>query len=282
MFKKILSLIILGFLVACAGQEPQTIVVTQEVEITKIVAGTPVVETVVEERIVEVTPIPEPEEMMEPITLTLWHFGSVGMAWNDGVDVEAWWNRKIDEFTTFNPDIEVEFSVKGREAGGSTLFIDTAVAAGDPPDIYVDVIFREGKYAAQGLLEPVDEALTDEQWARLNPGQVAPLTNADGTHWGVPTWGPPPFVLAINKTLAEAAGAGDLIPTDPDRNWTTDEFEEFLRAVSDPPNRYGALFYAKTPSFTEALVGYAGGFGAKFYTDSDYCNSTINSPEGVA
>ena len=255
-------------LVACGtGPETETIVVTVEgeeveVEVTRIVSA-------------------EPEEA-EQVTLTLWSFGTSGEAFPDGVDVEGWWGRKIDEFEAFNPDITIEFLLKGREADGTTLFIDSAIAAGAAPDIYLDVVFREGKFAAQGLLEPVDAALTDEQWAALDQGQVAPLTNADGTHWGIPAVANAPFVLVVNKTIAERAGAADLVPQDPDRNWTTDEFEEFLRAVSDPPNRYGAGFYAKSPSFTEALVGYAGGFGAKFYTDSDYCNSTINSPEGVA
>lgn len=271
---KLFALVALAGLVlsACAPAAtptPETITV----EVTKIVQGTPQIETVV----VTATP-----EEVKPVKLTVWQFGAEGhKRSDDGVPWANWWKRKVEEFSSLNPNIEIEWAMKGQEAGGTTLFIDSAVAAGTPPDIYLDVVFRESKFATQGLLEPVDEVLSADQWAALNPSSVNTVANADGTHWGIPLWEAPPSPLTINKTLAEAAGAGDLLPKDPDRDWTTDEFVAFLQAVTQAPNRYGTMFFAKTPSFDYTLNGYAGAFGASLYTDGNYCQNTINSAEGV-
>jgi multiple sugar transport system substrate-binding protein len=212
----------------------------------------------------------------------VWQFGSTGAKRaDDNIPWDNWFKRKIDEFSAQNPGITINYAMKGQEAGGTTLFIDSAVAAGQPPDIYLDVVFREAVYGSQGLMEPLDDALTADQWKSLDPSQVQTTTGKDGKHWGIPLWAPPPFPLGINKTLADAAGATNLIPKDPDRDWTTDDYVAFLKAVSKPPQRYGSFFFAKTPSFDYTINGYAGSFGAQFYANGDYCHTVINSPQGV-
>lgn len=215
------------------------------------------------------------------VKLTVWQFGQEGQKRaDDNVAWASWWKRKIDEFSSMNPNIQVEWAMKGQEAGGTTLFIDSATAAGAPPDIYLDVVFREAKFASQGLLEPADDLLPADKWSSFDPTQVQTVTSG-GKHWGIPIGAAPPSPLAINKTLAEASGAADLLPKEPDRDWTTDEFVAFLKKVTQAPKQYGTFFFAKTPSFDYTLNGYAGAFGASLYTKGDYCHNTINSPEGV-
>jgi len=217
-----------------------------------------------------------------PVQLSVWQFGSPNTKRADGVVWEEWWDSKIKEFTNQNPHITVSFAAKGQEAGGTTLAIDAALAAGSPPTIYFDVLFRQAKYAASpGLLEPLDSVLSAADWKALNSGAVRTVTRSDGTRWGVPVMTTTPFLLAVNKTMATAAGAANLLPAEPNRDWTTEQFVAFLKAVAKPPQTYGTVFYAKTPSFTEALSGYAGGFGAVFYKDGDYCRSAIDSPAAV-
>ncbi len=217
-----------------------------------------------------------------PVKLSVWQFGSPNTKRPDGVTWEDWWSSKIKDYTSKNPNVVISFAAKGQEAGGTTLSIDAALAAGSPPDISFDVVFRQAKYAAvQGLLEPVDSVLSADDWKALDPGAVKTVSRSDGKRWGVPVFVTPPFVLAVNKTLATAAGAAQLLPADPDRDWTTDQFVAFLKAVAKPPQRYGTILYAKTASSTERLSGYAGGFGAAFYKGGDYCRSAIDSPEGA-
>jgi hypothetical protein len=213
-------------------------------------------------------------------SIAVWQFGNPGTQRQDGVTWEDWWADRIAEFNELYPDVEVDIQLKGQEAGGTTLFIDTALAAGEPPDVYLDVAFRQSKFEGQGLLEAVGSALSDEEWAAIAPSAAQVVTRSDGERWGIPVFIAPPFVVAINRSLAEAAGAADLIPADPDRDWTTDQFLTFLRAVTKAPDRYGVGLFAKTPSSTETLNGFAGGFGAKFYDGGDYCHNLIASEDG--
>ena len=95
-----------------------------------------------------------------PIAITYWAFGSEGSAMADGTLWTDWYAKIFDAYQKAHPGVTVNFALKGYDASGSTLVVDTAVAAGTPPDIYFDTKFRVKKYQDAKLLEDLTPALT--------------------------------------------------------------------------------------------------------------------------
>jgi multiple sugar transport system substrate-binding protein len=230
---------------------------------------------------------PAPTQALAPtqppaaqVKLTVWGFGTEEEQTTDGHKRGDWFRAKAKEFMQANPNVTIDFAMKGYESGGTTLFVDTALAAGAPPDIYEDVQFRVSKYAAKDLMEDLTPALSAADRADYPPAILKQVTGKDGHLWGFPIM--TGFnAFAINKTAFADAGKLDLLPKEPNRDWTTDEFVAALKAVNKPPTIYGTFFFAKTPSFDYTFNNYAFGFGAEFYKGGDYTKCTINSPEGV-
>jgi len=238
-------------LAAVACGQPQVVekevVVTKEVEVEKEVVVT--VEVEVEKEVVVTQEVEvEVEVAPERIEITYWIFGSEGSAkQDDGVLWSDFYGGVINEYERLHPGVDINFAIRGQETGGTTLYVDSAVAAGSPPDIYYDDIFRVRKYAQAGLMETIDAALTPEDKAAYDPNILALMTNQDAELYAVPC-GVGYVAYTINKTLFENAGLEDLLPEEPDRNWTTDEFMEACRAINDPDNDvYCTMFFAKTP-----------------------------------
>jgi len=249
-------------------------VVTVEVEVEKEVEVIKEVEVEVEKE-VEVIKEVAPKQ----IEITYWIFGSEGSAkQDDGVLWSDFYGEVINEYEAEHPGVDINFAIRGQESGGTTLYVDTAVAAGTPPDIYYDDIFRVRKYAQAGLLETVEAALTPEDKAAYDPNILGLMTNQDGELYAIPA-GVGYVSYTINKTLFENAGLEDLLPQDPDRNWTTDEFMEACRAINDPPNVYCAMFFAKTPSFDTSFNNFFGGFPGCDLFNAETGEYTANSPE---
>lgn len=286
----ILVTVVVSVLTAC-GATPapvvETVVVEKEVE--KAVVETVIVEKEVvvteeveKEVVVEVTSTPPPAG---PVELEFWMFGSADQPREglDGQTYEEWHQELIDAFEQEHPNIKVNFRMAGQEYGGTTLYIDAALAAGEPPDILWDWAARLNKYAALGGLEDLSDVIEANK-DDFVPGMVALTTDVDrNLTWGVPVVAVPVH-LVINKSAFEEAGCLDKIPDpDGDREWTTDQYMEALRCVNDPPNMYGTIFFAKTTSGDYCNQGYLFGYGATYFDPLGTCVETvINNPEGVA
>ena len=144
------------------------------VEKEKIVEK-PVVQTVVveKEKIVEVVAT----ATVAPTKITAWFFGSEDQKLPDGTPIGQWWrDNVVKPFMEANPGIEVDFAMKGYEAGGTTLFVDTALAAGQPPDVYMDSLFRMAKYGQKDQLLPLNPILPPEKRETDRPA------SPDGRH----------------------------------------------------------------------------------------------------
>ena len=124
------------------------------------------------------TTAPEPAAVpAQKVKIAYWTFGSEDMKMPDGTLVGDWTRANmIKHFMAANPDIEVEYSIRGYEAGGTTLFVDTALAAGEQPDVYADAIFRIAKYAHKDLYLPLDPILTAEKIATFDPSWIPSVT----------------------------------------------------------------------------------------------------------
>jgi ABC-type glycerol-3-phosphate transport system substrate-binding protein len=266
--KFILSLILVSsFVGACAPATPVEVVVTKEVPVEKTVVVTKEVPV---EKTVEV--------QAKRIQISYWIFASEGGAkLNDGELWSDFYTRVINQYEDTHPGINVDYQFRGIEAGGTTTFIDAAVAAGAPPDIYYDSRFRAKKFYDQGLFEDISGALTEADRAAYDPDIFKDSVGKNGEVWSIPTSGGL-WTYIINKTLFEKAGLLDMLPKAPDYTWTTDQFLDACRAINDPPNVYCTAYFAKTPSFDVSFNNFLGGFPDCHFYDFDKQEYTVNSP----
>jgi multiple sugar transport system substrate-binding protein len=213
--------------------------------------------------------------------ITFWAFGSEEAAKGDTGELwKDFYTKTFDQYMATHKDVEVSFAIRGYEAGGTTLFMDTAVAAGTPPDIYLDSNMRISKYYNQGLtadLSAVLSAADKKQYGNILKDFTAP----DGKLWGVPVSGGY-WDYIINKTLFDNKDLSNLLPKAPDYTWTTEQYLKAARAINDPANNvYATAFFAKSPSMDSAFNAFFGGFpGVEFY-DQKTKTFKINSPKAI-
>lgn len=265
---------------------PQTPVI---VERTVVVPQTQVVpQTLVVEKTVVVAPSPTPSG---PVAIDFWWFGTENQPQDalGGKTIEDWMGAYITKFQADNKNVTINFKVTGAEAGGTTLYLDSALAAGEAPDIIWEWAARLNKYAGLGGLEDVSDVIAARKDDYL-PGMLALTTDVSKKYtWGVPTIAVP-VPIVINLSAFQKAGCLDKLPQaavnhDPngDREWTTDQYLAALTCVNKPPSIYGTFFFAKTTSGDYSNQGYLWGQGAKYFDPPGSCDKTvINSPEGIA
>lgn len=213
----------------------------------------------------------------EDINISYWAFGSEGSTMSDSGELWTDWYAKIfDEYEKAHPGVNIDFALRGYDASGSTLFVDTAVAAGTPPDIYFDTKFRVKKFYDEGLLEDLRPALTEDDIAAYDPAVFAGSYDGD-VIWSIPASGGY-WNYIINKTAFEKAGLLDLLPKAPDYAWTTDEFLKACRAINNPPDLYCTAFFAGSPSMDSATNEWLAGFPDCEFFDQQNVTYTVNSP----
>jgi ABC-type glycerol-3-phosphate transport system substrate-binding protein len=231
----------------------------------------------------EVAPPPTEAPTSAPVkdvTITYWAFGSEGSAMNESGELWTDWYAKIfEQYQAEHPGVTIDFALKGYDASGTTLFIDTAVAAGTPPDVYFDTKFRVKKYFDAGLLADLGPALTAEDIAAYDPAVFAGSKSGDMI-WSIPASGGY-WNFIVNKSLFEKAGKADLLPQAPDYSWTTEEFMTACQAINDPPNVYCTAFFAGSPSMDSATNEWLAGFPDCKFFDEASKQYTVNSPACV-
>ena len=224
--------------------------------------------------------VEEASEAAEPITITYWAFGSEGSVMTGGELWSDWYARIFDQYEAEHPGITIDFALKGYDASGSTLVVDTAVAAGTPPDVYFDTKFRVKKYLEADLLEDLSSALTEADIAAYDPAVLAGSYAGD-LMWSIPASGGY-WNMIVNTTLFEAAGLADLLPAGPDYTWTTDEFMTACEAINNPENGiYCTAFFAGSTSMDSATNGWLSGWPDCQFYDAEAQHYTVNSPACV-
>jgi len=213
--------------------------------------------------------------------ITFWAFGSEEAAKGDTGELwKDFYKKVFDQYMATHPDVDISFAIRGYESGGTTLFMDTAVAAGTTPDIYLDSNMRIAKYYNQGLTADLSSVLSAADRSKYG-NILKDFTTPDGKLWGIPVSGGY-WDYIINKTLFEKKGLTALLPKAPDYTWTTEQYLKAARAINDPANGiYATAFFAKSPSMDSAFNAFFGGFpGVEFY-DQKTKTFTINSPKAI-
>lgn len=192
---------------ACAAPTPERI----EVEVTKIVAGTPVVEKVVVTATPAAEPTPEPASAEKPVEL---HVG-VSMT---AVELQTW----LPLFDKLDQDHPEWFLVLEQTPGLSASEKMAAnVAAGTLPCVQEVAGLFVNPFIRQGAFLPLDDYIAEsgvdmtDFWPR-----VMEEWTWEGKAYGIPLVAAPE-ILYFNKAMFDAAGLP--YPTD---DWTMDDLRE--------------------------------------------------------
>jgi glucose/mannose transport system substrate-binding protein len=192
------SLMILSMiLAACAPQQPAvvTVVVTEVVKETQIVAGTPEVKEV--EKVTVVTATPEPKEKK----LEIFHW------WTAPGEREAA-DAMFAAMNAAYPDVTiVENPVPGGGGTEHRIVLKARITAGIPPDTFQTLGGAELKdYVDSGVLEPLDDFYAEQDYASKIPGPLLKAVTIDGHPYSVPLNMHLENILYYNLKLFEELG----------------------------------------------------------------------------
>lgn len=187
-------------------------------------------------------------------------------------DFPAWASQ---EFMRLHPGVKVEYEVVPNAGYGEKII--ASVLAGRAPDVVKDLNYKR-QWAETGLLEPIDDYLTQEDiddWYdyTLRKGFV------NGQHYIFP-WNNSSngmgVTMLLNPEIFERVGVD--MPALPRRDWSIDEFMELAKALSYEEGQYAFAVGAKDIENTLAWLYL---HGARMFNEEE-TEVTLNSPEGVA
>jgi multiple sugar transport system substrate-binding protein len=209
-----------GALAACAPSTPE--VIREEVEVTRMVAGTPVVETIIEEVIV--TAVPAPEEVVE-ITFMGWG----GTEEDEGV------RSAVTVFEGAEPNIKVTWLHTPENYSEKML---SMVAAGTPPDTAFVRNQDFITYAFGGLLLDITDMLKADPVVGA-PGyfiepQETERATYEGRWYGFGACWTGSHIY-YNADIFAQEGI-DPPSNDPDEAWEWDYFVEVARQLTVDTN----------------------------------------------
>ena len=180
--------------------------------------------------------------------------------------VESAVAKFTDEF-----GIEVEV-IEADISTGSTITIDTMIAAGEAPDIYMDYLARTGKFIDPAYAIALDDYVDMSAFSESMMGQF----KRNGKYHAImrPTGAQGMFVNL--DVLAEAGISESDIPED----WTVADFVAMARELKKI-GKYATILFAANQSGDYFYMNYFASFGAQLYSEG-YTESTADSPEGLA
>lgn len=170
------------------------------------------------------------------ITIKIWDFPR-WLESETSLDRFTWITRKIKEFEQLHPEASVELTRLTWQRGYEKLKI--AAVSGNYPDVAPGTIPL--LFIKEGLIEPINDYLTEEDRKDYFPGALGAFTIKDKIY-GWP-WYMGGQLLYVNKEMFASAGVE--LPVD--GRWTTTEFEEKLQKLkaymADKPANYPLGLY---------------------------------------
>ncbi len=169
-----------------------------------------------------------------------------------------WGNAVIKDFEKAHPNVTVDQEMLSY--AGYNQKIQTALAAGSPPDVVMAVGSLGGiqQYARLHVLEPIGCFVTAADKSDFTETAKGSMEYS-GMQYMWP-WEDLVSGLAVNTDVFKDANAMDLLPlTRPHLDWTFDQFKQAAEKVSDPPNRYAFEVHGKDGTFYDYLWGINAG-----------------------
>ncbi|WP_374686988.1 ABC transporter substrate-binding protein [Promineifilum sp.] len=186
------------------------------------------------------------------------------MGWSSSDAENARLQEMVDTFNAANPDLNVTLSF----SPDYDTDLQTAIAGGEPPDVFYIDSFRLPDYVEAGALMPVGDQME-------NPDDFYPsLRQAftiDDTFWCAPK-DFSTLALQYNTDLFDAAGLDYPTP-----DWTWDDLRTAAEALTDESTDvYGLVLPADMARWI-AFLYQAGGS----MTDAEFTTMTLDSPEAL-
>lgn len=202
--------------------------------------------------------------------------GGIASAQSNVVEIEFWGllqgtqdevlKQHIQRFNDLHDDIEVTYVNQGGYSELQQKLLASIAAGNTPAATMVDYLFVPF-YAQNGVFEPLNGYLSEEDMADLIPGLLGDLTY-DGQLYALPynrsTQG-----LYYNLDLLEEVGIAA-----PAATW--EEFADQARIIHEAnPEYYAGYAYYNRWEFEPLILAWGGQIN-----DED-CNVTLNSPEVI-
>jgi ABC-type glycerol-3-phosphate transport system substrate-binding protein len=188
---------------------------------------------------------------------------------------EARAKELVQKFQAANPDITVKMEIT--VADGLPTKILTALQSGSPPDLIEAQHGWVTPYAQQGLLQPLDDVITDKD--DYIPAALA-YSNWDGKQWGLP-YRVDALGVIYNRGMFKAAG---LDPDKPPQTWP--ELVEAAKKLTGKntagQDQYGFAItgggeFGNTVNRSLPLIWMNGGD----VISKDMTKATVNEPPAV-
>lgn len=188
-------------------------------------------------------------------------------------DTTALWQQEVfKNFEKKHPNVKVEYSMLSWARGGQKL--DVSVASGTYPDICGSAM--KPSYVLQDVLEPLDEYITPEEKADLNP-QALKACQFENKTYAFP-WYSTIYLTILNMDVFKERG----VAPPKDGIWTWDEFVEKMKKLTFDRDGNGTIDCYGIGFGIQPGTGEAWGVlysdGGRFYND-DLTRCVVDSPE---
>ena len=202
----------------------------------------------------------------EPVSITVLHTGDTVIGDTTMFTIAE--NMLKKDF----PDVKITWA-KIDLSDGSTLTMDAMLAAGTPPNLYIDSMVRASKYMVPEYALPLDKYVRDLN--KYNPGVLDPYKK-NGKLLALPGPGSAQGML-INLNIMREIGYS--VP----KNWTIADFLSMAEMVK---NYYGGKkfatgMFAANQSGDYLINGWFPAFGVSFYKPGNYDKSIIADTGGA-
>ena len=175
------------------------------------------------------------------------------------------------DFEKANPGVKVQ--VMYRDVTQGMLTFQTLLAAGTPPDVWIEAAGNANPYLHDAYAINFGQYMTKTQLAVYRPESIGPYIR-NGNYYALPQ-SQVAGGFAVNLDML--AAIGEKLPSQ--AAWTTDEFYRIAKKLK--ANGIPALVFFTKNGFSGWDQLWLSAFGASMYKNKDYSKTTINSPEAV-
>jgi ABC-type glycerol-3-phosphate transport system substrate-binding protein len=184
---------------------------------------------------------------------------------------DSWDAKLCAQFEKDNPGVKVQ--VMFRDVTQGLLSFQTLVAAGTPPDVWIESSGNANPYLHDQYAMDMKKYLTKAELAQYKPESIGPYIR-NGNVYALPQ---SQVCGGFAVNLDMLAKIGEKMPAV--EKWTTDEFLRIARKLK-------AVGIPSTMIYLKGGLGYWNyqwiyAFGGQFYKDKNYGESAINSPESA-
>ncbi|XME02301.1 ABC transporter substrate-binding protein [Lachnospiraceae bacterium C1.1] len=210
------------------------------------------------------------------VNLTIW-------SPTDKESVETWWTEKIGEWNAANPDIQVSREAIDRsDSYAYDNKVATAVTSSSLPDIFFVDGPQVSYYAANGIIQPLDDYFSEEDLKDFVPSTVAQCTY-DGKLYAI-SGTESSVAFYYNKDMLKEAGVDvdDLDSRTVDNPITWSEMREIAEKCTTPEHVGTHIIMDHGEGLPYALEPMYISEGKDYINESgDSADGFVNSDEAV-